>query len=155
MRVWRLCREKYAKTPFDGFGSAQYGGRWNSKGVYVAYASASPALSMLELLVHIDRDDVPDDLVFVIADIPNDSIKDVDESTLPANWRAEPPPAKLRAVGDTWVQSNSSIGLRVPSVLSPTESNILINPSHPRVGEVQYAPPERVVLDPRLFKNPS
>jgi RES domain-containing protein len=153
--VWRLCRQKYAKTPFDGFGSAQYGGRWNSTGIYVAYASASPSLSMLELLVHIDRDDVPDDLVFVIANVPNDSIKDVDESTLPANWRAEPPPAELRAVCDTWVQSKSSIGLRVPSVLSPTESNLLINPFHPRIAEVQYAPPEKVVLDPRLFKNPS
>ncbi len=152
MRVRRLCREKYAETPFDGFGSAQYGGRWNSKGVHVAYASASPSLSMLELLVHIDRDDAPDDLVFAIADVPDDSIEDVDVSTLPANWRAEPPPAELRKIGDAWVRSISSIGLRVPSVLSPTESNLLINTRHPRAGEVQYAVSERVVLDPRFFK---
>jgi RES domain-containing protein len=152
LRVWRLCREKYAKLPYDGYGSAQYGGRWNSKGTYVAYAAASPALSMLELLVHIDRDDVPDDLVFAIAEVPDDSIEDVDRAALPANWRLEPPPPGLRAIGDAWVRSGSSIGLRVPSVLSPTEFNLMINPRHPRAGEIQYQPLEKVVLDPRLLK---
>jgi RES domain-containing protein len=152
LRVWRLCRERYAKTPYDGYGSAQYGGRWNSKGIYVAYASASPALSILELLVHIDRDVAPDDLVFAIAEVPDDSIVEVDRAALPTNWRLEPPPAGLRAIGDAWVRSGSSIGLRVPSVLSPTEVNLVINPRHPRAAEILYEPLESVVLDPRLLK---
>jgi RES domain-containing protein len=107
---------------------------------------------MLELLVHIERDDAPHDLVFAIADVPDDSIEDVDVSTLPPNWRVEPPPATPRSIGDAWVRSSSSISLRVPSVLLPKESNLLINPRHPRAGEIQYAALEKVVLDPRLFK---
>jgi RES domain-containing protein len=110
---------------------------------------------MLELLVHIDRDDAPDDLVFALADVPDDSIEDVDVSTLPANWRVEPPPAALRLIGDAWIRSSSSISLRVPSVLLPKESNLLINPRHPRFREVQYGAPEKVILDPRFFKRPS
>jgi RES domain-containing protein len=107
---------------------------------------------MLELLVHIDRDDVPDDLVFAIAEVPDDSIEDVDLAALPANWRLEPPPPDLRAIGDAWVRSGSSIGLRIPSVLSPTEFNLMINPRDPRAGEIQYQPLEKVVLDPRLLR---
>jgi RES domain-containing protein len=107
---------------------------------------------MLELLVHIDRDDVPDDLVFAIAEVPDNSIEDVDPAALAANWRLEPPPPGLRAIGDAWIRAGSSIGLRVPSVLSPTEFNLMINPRHPRAGEIQYEPLEKVVLDPRLLK---
>jgi RES domain-containing protein len=107
---------------------------------------------MLELLVHIDRDDAPDDLVFAIAKVPDDSIEEVNPAALPMNWRLGPPPADLRAIGDAWVRSGSSIGLRVPSVLSPTEFNLVINPRHPRAGEIRYEPLEKVVLDPRLLK---
>jgi RES domain-containing protein len=106
---------------------------------------------MLELLVHIDRDDAPADVVFAIADVPDDSIEDAVVSNLPTNWRLEPPPSELREIGDAWIRSNASIGLRVPSVLSPNESNLLINPRHPRAAEIRYAAPERAVLDPRLF----
>jgi RES domain-containing protein len=152
LRVWRLCRAVYAVIPYDGFGAAQSGGRWNSKGVYVAYAASSASLAILEYLVHIDRTNAPNDLVFSIAEIPDDSIDEVAVHSLPKNWRTSPPPLQLRSLGDTWARQSSTIGLRVPSVLVPSEPNVLINPRHSRASEIRYAPLQDVVLDPRLIK---
>ena len=154
MRIRRLLRERYAALPYDGFGSAQRGGRWNSKGVYVAYAASSASLSLLEYLVHIDRANAPTDLVFSIAVIPDDSIAEIDARDLPADWRAEPPPSSLRTIGDNWIAASSTLALRVPSVVVPSEPNMLINPRHPRASEIRYEPLERVSLDPRLLSKP-
>jgi RES domain-containing protein len=140
----------YAITPYHGFGAAQRGGRWNSKRIYVAYAAASASLALLEYLVHIDRADAPSDLVFSVAEIPDDSVEEIDRAALPPDWRFEPPPFALRALGDAWAARSPSLALRVPSVVVPSESNVLINPRHPRAGEIRYAPLTEVVLDPRL-----
>lgn len=154
--MWRLCREKYATTPFDGYGAAQSGNRWNSKGVYIAYAAESAALAQLEMLAHIDRDIAPADYVYAVADIPDELITTVDPSHLPPNWRTIPPPPILQKIGDAWVTSMASVALRVPSVLSPTDANVLINPRHPDAGRIRYEPLTKVISDPRLFgKEPS
>jgi RES domain-containing protein len=139
------------QSSVDGIGAAQRGGRWNSRGVYVAYSAASASIAMLEYLVHIDRANAPRDLVFSVAEIPDDSIATVNARRLPSDWRAEPPPFALRAIG-AWVAASSSVALRVPSVLVPSESNVLINPRHPRAADIRYAPLEDVNLDPRLLK---
>jgi RES domain-containing protein len=137
LRVWRLTRAPFASTPFDGIGPARGGGRWNSRGVYVAYASSSRALALLEALVHVTRANAPADLVFIEADIPDDAIETLETARLPPGWRAEPPPASLRAIGDRWAREHRSIALRVPSVIVPEEHNVLVNPKHPRFRDVR------------------
>lgn len=152
MRVWRLTRERFARTPFDGIGPARGGGRWNSRGTYVAYAASSRALAILEVLVHIDREFAPSDLVFVEATIPDETIETLDVSALPPRWRTEPPPPALREIGDDWVRAVRSLALRVPSAIVPDEVNLLVNPAHPRYSEIRIeGAPQPAVLDPRLF----
>ncbi len=75
MRVWRLTRAPFARTPFDGVGPARGGGRWNSRGAYVAYAASSRALAILEVLVPINREQAPTDYVFIEAEIPDDTVE--------------------------------------------------------------------------------
>ena len=151
MRVWRLTRAPFARTPFDGVGPARGGGRWNSRGLYVAYAASSRSLAILEVLVHIDRALAPTDYVFIEAEIPDDAIVDLDMRGLPKRWRAEPPPTKLRAIGDRWIRSSESLALRVPSVIVPEEMNVLLNPRHPRAAELRIiGRPKAVILDSRL-----
>jgi RES domain-containing protein len=118
--------------------------------VYVAYASESLALATLEYLAHIDRSLVPADLVSISAVVPDDGIETLDIAALPIDWRASPPPIRLRELGDEWVATAKSLALRVPSVIVPSESNILINPHHPRFAEVRSDLPKPIVLDPRL-----
>ena len=50
---YRVVKEKYLDSAFDGEGARLYGGRWNSKGVPVVYTSDSLALCSLELFVHL------------------------------------------------------------------------------------------------------
>jgi RES domain-containing protein len=107
---------------------------------------------MLEVLVHIDRAHAPTDYVFVDATIPDDGLETLDIATLPPEWRAEPPPPQLRAVGDDWVREERSLGLRVPSAVVPEEFNVLVNPAHPRFPEIRIlGTPRPAVLDPRLL----
>lgn len=148
-----MTRAPFATTPFDGAGAAHAGARWNSRGVHVAYAASSRALAMLELLVHVQRENAPTDYVFIEAELPDDVIEILDVARLPKDWRAEPPPAALRAIGDRWIREQRSLVLRVPSALVPEERNVLINPTHPRVAQLRIVgKPPAAVLDPRLLR---
>jgi len=152
--IWRLTRAPFARTPFDGVGPARGGGRWNSRGTYIAYASTSRALAILEVLVHIDRILAPTDYVFTEAEIPDDAIETLDASILPGSWRFEPPPRALREIGDAWVRSARSLALCVPSAIVPDETNVLVNPAHPRFSELRIAASRTpVILDPRLLSS--
>jgi RES domain-containing protein len=153
LRVWRLTRLPFARAPFDGVGPARGGGRWNSRGTYVAYASSSRALAVLEVLVHINRGQAPTDYMFIEADIPDDAVETFDVRKLQPGWQAEPPPANLREIGDQWVRTNRWLALRVPSALVPDEANYPINPAHRRFAEIQIiGMPQAAVLDPRLLR---
>jgi len=110
------------------------------------------ALAQLEQLVHIGRENAPDDLVAFAVDIPDDAIKVCDAASLPAYWRTEPPPRQLAQLGDAWVLSGTSLALRVPSAVSPEDANVIINPQHHRFSEVRIGEPFDVVLDPRLLR---
>lgn len=101
MQVWRVCSKKYQR--FDGEGARLYGGRWNTPGIAVVYASASLALAALELFVHVDVDLMPRDLVAVRADIlDNLETLTINAESLPKNWRHYPAPDTLKAIGSGW-----------------------------------------------------
>lgn len=51
LTVWRLVTARLAKTAFSGEGARLYGGRWNRKGIRMAYTAGSQSLAMLEMLV--------------------------------------------------------------------------------------------------------
>ena len=51
MTIIRLCRSRY--SPKDATGAKLYGGRWNSSGYGMLYASSTLSLACLEVLVHI------------------------------------------------------------------------------------------------------
>jgi RES domain-containing protein len=108
---------------------------------------------MIEYFIHIDADDVPDDLVVVMAEIP-DSVSRLSTAMkqLPQNWRQTPPPPELLAIGDRFVRSSRAAILVVPSALAPTESNWLINPKHPEFSAIRVHSPEAFLYDARFFK---
>ena len=152
MRVWRICKERFATTAFDGEGAFRDGGRWNSEGVRVVYVAGSAALATLEVLVHVSE---PDDLhripyVLIPVDFEPDLVSE--PSALPQGWHEDPPPVDAAAVGDQWVESQVSVLLKVPSAVIRSEFNYLINPLHPRFGELVIGPPEPFRFDSRLLK---
>ena len=127
MRVWRICRERYASSAFSGEGARLFSGRWNPKGVAMVYCSTSLALAALELFVHLDPSVAPEDLVSMAAQVPGDlaSIPRMDACELPAGWRATENLA-LREIGKEWIESRRSVALLVPSAIIDEEWNCLL-----------------------------
>ncbi len=127
LSVWRICNAKHAKTAFDGQGAKINGGRWNPIGTEVAYTSSSLALAALELLVHLGAKASPVSYVAIPVDIPeNLFIERVDKSSLPRNWRDDPPPFTLTNIGKKWISSGGSAVLQVPSAVIDEEWNYLL-----------------------------
>jgi RES domain-containing protein len=157
--AWRICLARHAPdgtTAFSGEGARLYGGRWNSKGVPIAYAGATLSLAALEYLVHADVSRVSKvALLACVARCPSDiSVEAVSEESLPEGWRATPAPRALAAIGDAWVRDHRSAVLLVPSAIVPRENNVLINPAHPDATRIVYGAPEAFRFDTRLLRSP-
>lgn len=152
---WRICKRSRVKTAFDGEGASRYPGRWNRKGVAVVYGASSLSLAMLEFLVHLDPDEWPDDLVSIRFEVPDPiavAAETVDASTLPRDWRATPGPDLLRSIGTDWARDGRSVLLVVPSAVTPSETNLLLNPRHADIRGLVVHSPAAMVFDPRLRK---
>lgn len=149
--AWRLAKTKYAATAFDGEGARVYGGRWNSPGTRVAYASESLALATLEVLAYLQIVRALSAYSVCTAHFDETFMVSVDPGSLPANWREYPAPPELQAIGDKWIDGGQLLVLKVPSVIIPTESNYLINPAHPDFASLTIDPPEPFGLDPRIL----
>jgi len=153
--AWRIFHPRHAATAFRGEGAARYGGRWNSKGVPLIYAAGSQSLAALELLVHLSSDEVLAE--FLIASLTFDAsrMERCNASLLPADWRTDPAPLALRAVGDEWFRQARSAVLQVPSALVPDEANYLVNPEHPHFARIKIGPSRPFQFGPRTLKRTS
>jgi RES domain-containing protein len=151
MRIWRICRKPFARTPLDGRGGLVAEGRWHTPRRLVVYASESLALASLEVLVHCDIDLLPSDLMAIEIEVPSGlPVHELKTDDLPRVWRKHPAPRTLQEAGNRWLDEGSSALLRVPSALVPPESNYLINPLHPAFGEIQVLRRFKFTFDPRL-----
>jgi RES domain-containing protein len=152
MQLWRLCRKAFSKQPLSGEGGLYASARWHTSPRRVVYASHSLALACLEVLVHLDPELMPGDMVALEIDVPERvSITELTVSELPKSWRRYPAPRSLQRLGDTWLDDCESAVLRVPSVVVPTEQNYLINPLHPDARRITVVSKTRFSFDPRLF----
>lgn len=149
--AWRLVREKYAATAFSGEGAARAGGRWNSRGTRMVYASSTRALAALETLVHLNPP-VFFRYVFFPLRFEDALVERLPASRLPAGWRESPPSPAVQAVGDRWVAEGRSAVLEVPCVLVPGESNFLLNPAHPDFAKIVIGGREEFSFDRRLLR---
>ncbi len=152
MKAWRITQKKGAKTAFSGEGARLYGGRWNSPGVPMVYVAQSQALAVLEVLVHLDTPALLVQYIFLEAHFDDSLVTVLDRSSLPRNWKADPVPQAVQAIGDRWVSSGRSAVLRVPSVLVSEESNFLINPNHPDFVKIAVSKPHAYRFDIRLTR---
>ncbi len=152
IRVYRIVRKPYSKTPLDVEGSFRFGGRWSSPGTRIAYTAEHLSLAMIEYFVHIDANDPPKDLVVVAADIPDNVSRVVlKEHEVPYDWRRVPAPPGLAAIGDSFAAHRKSAILVLPSALVPSESNWLINPLHPEFARIKLRRPGWFQYDSRFF----
>ncbi len=152
VHAWRIVKARHAASAFSGEGARVAGGRWNSPGVPVVYVAGSASLAMLEMLVHLQAEELLSSYVLFEVTFDDSLVTPVDPASLPRTWRTSPPPLTVQRIGDAWVQDAGSAVLRVPSVVVPSEHNYLLNPSHPDFGRIVIGPRHRLVWDHRLMK---
>lgn len=152
MRVWRICRQPFAAAALDGIGGLYTSGRWHAQGHPIVYTASSAALAALEVLVHVDPLTAPSDLRLLAIEIPDGlSVETLDPANLPMGWNTVPAPTELQRLGTSWLTSNRSVALIVPSAVIPVEQNVLINPRHPEINHVRVISDEAFSFDPRLL----
>src|ERR1700746_1747205 len=150
MIVYRISECKYIND-LSGKGAALFGGRWNSKDVYMIYTSQSGALALLEAVVHIGK--VPRAGLYCMAtiDLHGNSIETFPKDKLPSDWQTNPSPDYLKTIGDHFIKSGKYLALEVPSVLMSEEHNYLLNPAHPDFRKVKVIAEKVITVDERLF----
>ena len=149
--AWRIVRAARVSSAFTGEGARVYGGRWNSRGTAVVYVSEHESLAALELLVHLTPLS-PDDRYLSFRLEWNDKLTEsFPVKSLPENWNAEPPAFPTMQIGDEWVRAGKSLALAVPSVLSTSEMNFLLNPRHSDFKRIKISQPVQYRFDSRLL----
>ncbi len=149
MQAWRIGKRPH--RVFDGGGAAQFGARWNSPGRPAIYAASTFALAVLEVMAHAQIGKMPPGLRVVEIEIPKSvEIEAVEPGALP-RWDSADYSA-ARAFGDRWLTEARTAVLLAPSVLSPVERNVVVNPRHRAFGKIKVSAERDLALDARLKK---
>jgi RES domain-containing protein len=133
-----------ARRPARDFtGAMVAGGRWNPIGVPMLYTAEHLSLACLEVLVHLDKGQLPRDYVWSRTELPG----------CPALLTQSIPPSVVscQEAGEAWITSANQLAIRVPSVIMPEEFNVLLNPLHTEYTSLVWSEPRLFNFDPRLF----
>lgn len=149
MWAYRTCKRRY--DPLDTTGAREVGGRWNSPGRGVVYASDSFAGTLLEIIAHAEPRRLPGPHHCSRVEIPPDvGVERLEADDLPG-WDDEDLGAS-RDFGDAWLREKRTVALLVPAVPArPFGRNVLLDPEHPDFSKLVPEDPVAVSWDPRLL----
>lgn len=153
--VYRVQKENPLAMALTEEGVRRTGGRWNPVDMPLMYAATLPELAFLETLVHLDGTplaDLPPFVMLTLA-IPAGLVEDIALADLLVDWNQHPyPDAVLQFLLPRLFAVSPTLAFIVPSVVlagSPTR-NVLLNPLHPRIGEVRLIEMASLAFDERL-----
>jgi RES domain-containing protein len=149
--AWRIVRAARVHSAFTGEGGRVYGGRWNSRGTAVVYLSEHESLAALELFVHTMPLPPTERYLSFQLEWEDKLTEYFPLKNLPTRWNAEPPTFETMQIGDEWIRRGKSVALAVPSVLSTSEMNFLLNPRHTDFHRIKISKPIEYRFDPRLL----
>jgi RES domain-containing protein len=122
----------------SGSVSGPKGWRYNDLSTEILYTAEVEALATLEVALRPGLETTRQILIATI-EIPDDSVVSLGELgiTLPSNWNARPVADDSRSIAAEFFAavaripagSNKPAGLRVPSILSSSDHNVLLDPS--------------------------
>lgn len=149
--LWRLDSEGHKSTWDSGEGARLGGGRWNSKGIPVVYASVDPATAILEVAVH-KGFKMLDTQPYVLTEAMVNNVADVrvvfPEDVPNPNWLVPGSPSEgQQHYGDKLLGTAPFV--LIPSAVSRRSWNLLFNPVE-ATGRYAVRSQERFALDTRL-----
>lgn len=122
--------------------------RWHTAGHPIVYTAQSLSLAALEILVRLKQTNDIQPFYAYSAEIPDSLI--LKPNSFPPRWKSRI--ALGRAFGDKWLEAKSSPAMLVPTVITPGEWNILLNPEHPQFSpEWIVTGPDAYTFDARLL----
>jgi len=149
LRAFRVADPRHPLL--DGRGAYLKGARWNSPGKHIIYAAETYAGALLETLVHLNFDEVPNGYAWIEIEFPGSAaleeaaVEDVPE------WNGDDL-THTRKFGDQWYEEKRTPILLVPSVVTAgIEHNVLINQEHPNFVAIRSSPARELIWDQRLF----
>lgn len=139
--AYRIQKMGFVASLLSGEGARLYGGRWNPVVTPLVYASTSPELALLEVLVHLDGTPLCDlpPYAQVTLSVPDDLVEVIALAELPPDWHHVPGSgAAARFLLPRLRPQHPYLAFVVPSSVSPNSPtrNVLLNPVHPRIGEI-------------------
>lgn len=145
MEIFRITDSIWADKLISSGRPAQ----WNSKDVEMLYFAQSASLACLENVVHRSAIELKDSTFVLVAVQSPDDFKVINENDLSPGWKDVSLNAWsiCRRLGDNWILDNSSLLLRVPSVISPGEYNFLVNTKHPDFDKLKIVDISRFLFD--------
>jgi RES domain-containing protein len=139
MLVYRATRRPRALfDPLDSSASvARDGWRFNDRRSEVLYAAEVQSLSILEVAARPGWDTVTE-LAVAAIEVPDGSVLNLDDLgiVLPSNWNVRPAAPNAQSIAREFLEAVDSeraagrrvCGLRVPSVISTADHNVLLDP---------------------------
>lgn len=121
MRIWRISNH----ADLSGQGGMVAAARWNMLGTPIVYCTDHPATALLEILVHIDAEDLPNTFQLLEIEIP-DTVK-ATIPVLPDDWKDNL--ASTQRIGTDFVMTARDALMEVPCIVVPFTKNYLLSPS--------------------------
>jgi RES domain-containing protein len=151
MRVFRIGAALFTRTrneAFSGNGGLYASARWHTAGHSVVYTAQSLSLAALEILVRLKQTNDIQPFYAYSAEVPDSQILRPD--SFPARWKSRL--AVSRAFGDAWLEAKATPAMLVPTIITPGEWNVLINPLHPQFSlDWIVSGPDAFTFDARLL----
>ena len=158
LTIYRTVKEKYESEPLATQGARLFGGRWNPKGFPILYTTSSPALALVESLVHQPRvkyQKLPKLFLFTL-EIPDQgnqpSVTIYQPEELPDFWNEESYERTQWILRD-WLTNPVTLAMAVPSVVVPMSYNYLLHPEHAYFSSVRIVKQEPFPIERRLWQD--
>jgi RES domain-containing protein len=151
LTVYRTLKAKYLDEPLATEGARLYGGRWNPKGYPLLYTTSSPALALIESLVHQPRvryEKLPA-LHLITLSVP-ENVRYLASHELPDYWNEERY-ERTQWILKPWLDEPETLVMGVPSAAVPMSYNYLIHPHHGLFAEIQVIKTEEFPVERRLW----
>ncbi len=151
--VWRITKQKHQFTSLTGEGARIYGGRWNPIGIPVMYTAESLSLATLEIIVHLEREQLLyKSFVKIPVTFESSLVFPLSRKKRPKDWNSLPPSESTQKIGQKWIEQAKHAILKIPSTVIKEEHNFLINPAHPDFSAIKFGEPQRFEFDERLIE---
>lgn len=142
MKVWRISNF----ADLSGRGGLLAAGRWNFRGTAIVYCADHPATALLEMIVHVDPENLPSTYQLLEIEVPEAAR--IAAPALPENWKTDL--EATRRIGSDFVERGEDAVMTVPCAVVARAVNYLLNPALLGRDGVAVTLAERHAIDERL-----